>query len=200
MKFKLYSLLLLVTFLFSCQQDDAKRKAEQLKDIKKKEAVFYAINEAWFFDIPEMTEKARVITNNWAELRLFVTELDQKPTSSISAFQKKAKILSKKVAELNNNIPAEFNTTPVRSRIAILNTKINSLNLYINLRDIPVKKVEKILAEINVELYWFYEQMEEIIIRSEIPAEDGEPDFMLMKDSTRAIPTDTKIINSPDLE
>lgn len=188
MKFKLYSLLLLVTFLFSCQQDDAKRKAEQLKDIKKKEAVFYAINEAWFFDIPEMTEKARVITNNWAELRLFVTELDQKPTSSISAFQKKAKILSKKVAELNNNIPAEFNTTPVRSRIAILNTKINSLNLYINLRDIPVKKVEKILAEINVELYWFYEQMEEIIIRSEIPAEEGEPDFMLMKDSTRAIP------------
>lgn len=200
MKFKLYSLLLLVTFLFSCQQDDAKSKAEKLKDIKKKEAVFYAINEAWFFDIPEMTEKARVITNNWAELRLFVTELDQKPTSSISAFQKKAKILSKKVAELNNNIPAEFNTTPVRSRIAILNTKINSLNLYINLRDIPVKKVEKILAEINVELYWFYEQMEEIIIRSEIPAEDGEPDFMLMKDSTRAIPTDTKIINSPDLE
>ena len=200
MKFKLYSLLLLVTFLFSCQQDDAKRKAEQLKDIKKKEAVFYAINEAWFFDIPEMTEKARVITNNWAELRLFVTELDQKPTSSIGAFQKKAKILSKKVAELNNNIPAEFNTTPVRSRIAILNTKINSLNLYINLRDIPVKKVEKILAEINVELYWFYEQMEEIIIRSEIPAEEGEPDFMLMKDSTRAIPTDAKIINSPDLE
>ena len=200
MKFKLYSFLLLVTFLFSCQQDDAKRKAEQLKDIKKKEAVFYAINEAWFFDIPEMTEKARVITNNWAELRLFVTELDQKPTSSIGAFQKKAKILSKKVAELNNNIPAEFNTTPVRSRIAILNTKINSLNLYINLRDIPVKKVEKILAEINVELYWFYEQMEEIIIRSEIPAEEGEPDFMLMKDSTRAIPTDAKIINSPDLE
>lgn len=200
MKFKLYSLLLFVTFLFSCQQDDAKRKAEQLKDIKKKEAVFYAINEAWFFDIPEMTEKARVITNNWAELRLFVTELDQKPTSSINAFQKKAKILSKKVAELNNNIPAEFNSTPVRSRIAILNTKINSLNLYINLRDIPVKKVEKILAEINVELYWFYEQMEEIIIRSEIPAEDGEPDFMLMKDSTRAIPTDAKIINSPDLE
>ncbi|WP_396212540.1 hypothetical protein [Flavobacterium sp.] len=200
MKFKLYSLLLLVTFLFSCQQDDAKRKAEQLKDIKKKEVVFYAINEAWFFDIPEMTEKARVITNNWAELRLFVTELDQKPTSSINAFQKKAKILSKKVAELNNNIPAEFNTTPVRSRIAILNTKINSLNLYINLRDIPVKKVEKILAEINVELYWFYEQMEEIIIKSEIPAEDGEPDFMLMKDSKRAIPTDTKIINSPDLE
>lgn len=200
MKFKLYSLLLLVTFLFSCQQDDAKSKAEKLKDIKKKEAVFYAINEAWFFDIPEMTEKARVITNNWAELRLFVTELDQKPTSSIGAFQKKAKILSKKVAELNNNIPAEFNTTPVKSRIAILNTKINSLNLYINLRDIPVKKVEKILAEINVELYWFYEQMEEIIVRSEIPAEDGEPDFMLMKDSTRAIPTDAKIINSPDLE
>ncbi len=200
MKFKLYSLLLLVTFLFSCQQDDAKRKAEQLKDIKKKEAVFYAINEAWFFDIPEMTEKARVITNNWTELRLFVTELDQKPTSSIGAFQKKAKILSKKVAELNNNIPEQFNTTPVKSRIAILNTKINSLNLYINLRDIPVKKVEKILAEINVELYWFYEQMEEIIIRSEIPAEEGEPDFMLMKDSTRAIPNDTKIINSPDLE
>ncbi|MCZ8196140.1 MAG: hypothetical protein O9267_00870 [Flavobacterium sp.] len=200
MKFKLYSLFLLFTFLFSCQQDDAKSKAEKLKDIKKKEAVFYAINDAWFFDIPEMTEKARVITNNWSELRLFVTELDQKPTSSIGAFQKKAKILSKKVAELNNNIPAEFNTTPVRSRIAILNTKINSLNLYINLRDIPVKKVEKILAEINVELYWFYEQMEEIIIRSEIPAEDGEPDFMLMKDSTRAIPTDAKIINSPDLE
>jgi hypothetical protein len=188
MKFKLYSLLLLVTFLFSCQQDDSKSKAEKLKDIKKKEAVFYAINEAWFFDIPEMTEKARVITNNWAELRLFVTELDQKPTSSIGAFQKKAKILSKKVAELNNNIPAEFNTTPVRSRIAILNTKINSLNLYINLRDIPVKKVEKILAEINVELYWFYEQMEEIIIRSEIPREEGETDFMLMKDSARAIP------------
>jgi len=188
MQFKLYSLSLLVIFLFSCQQNDATRKAEKQKDIKKKDAIFKAINEAWFFDIPEMSEKASVITNNWAELRLFISELDQKPKSSLSAFQKKAKILSVKVAELNNNIPSQFNTTPVKSRIAILNTKINSLNLYINLRDIPVKKVEKILAEINVELYWFYEQMEEIIVRSEIPAEEGEPDFMLMKDSTRAIP------------
>lgn len=104
-------------------------------------------------------------------------------------FKKKAAILSKKIVDLNNNIPLEFNKPQIRSRITVLTTKIKALDLFIHLQQIPDKKVVQFIQDSNIEIISLTLQFEEIVKRSQIQKEEGEPDFIKMKDTTRAIPT-----------
>ena len=117
--------------------------------------------------------------------------MNQKPSTSIGAFQKKAAQLSKKVIELNNNIPLQFNKPQIKSRITAVITKIKLLDLYIHLNQIPDDKIVTIIANTNIEINALQLQMEELVRRSQIPREQGEPDFIKMKDTARAIPNYT---------
>jgi hypothetical protein len=78
----------------------------------------------------------------------------------------------------------------------VLVTKVNSVNLFINLQDIPDEKVVAIISDINVELASLYGQLDEIVRKSDIPKEQGEADMIRMLDTARAIPT-TKNNTSP---
>lgn len=188
MKIKIVFLSLISFLALSCQEDAAQRKIEQEREAKKNDAIFNNINRGWIFDIVPLESTTQSKINNWNEWRTFLNEINQKPKSSISAFQKKAKVLSSKVVELNNNIPIEFNKPQIKSRIAVVTTKVKSLDLYINLNAIQDKKVVKLVSEINREIEYLQLQLEEIVIRSQIPKEEGEPDLIRMKDTTRAIP------------
>ena len=119
-------------------------------------------------------------------------EIHQNPKSSIGAFQKKAAILSKKVTDLNANIPPEFNKPQIKARIAVLNTKIKLMDLYIHFNQIPNGKVVKLIGEITTEIDYFQLQMEDIVKRGKIPVEEGEEDIIRMKDASRAIPNELK--------
>lgn len=187
MKSKLYCFLMAIFLLFSCQDEEAQRLAAQ-KDAKKKEQIFANINKGWNFSIPQLNPQTQPLVANWSELRMFLLELGQKPQSSIGAFQKKAKVLSTKALELNNNIPISFNKPEVKSRIAVLTTKVNSINLFINLQEIPDAKVVALISEINLETASLFRQMDEIVRKSEIPKEEGESDMIRMLDTARAIP------------
>lgn len=194
----MYVLLLAVAFLISCQDEEAQRQAA-LKDAQKKELIFSNINKGWNFATPNLNPKTQSMVANWSELRLFLTELNQKPKSSIGEFRKKAKVLSTKAKELNNNIPYQFNKPEVKSRIAVLTTKINSINLFINLQEIPDQKVVALVKDANEELTALYRQMDEIVRKSEIPKEQGESDMIRMLDTTRAIPNTPPPPTQPDL-
>jgi hypothetical protein len=183
--------------LASCQNDNTTLIIEQQKEAKKKEVIFNNINRGWVFNIAPVEPLTQSRINSWMEWRNFLTEINQKPKSTIGAFQKKSKALSVKVMDLNNNIPLEFNKPQVKARIAVVTTKIKSLDLFIHLNQIPDAKVVKLVGEINMEVEYLQLQMEEIVKRSLIPREDGEPDILSMKDSTRAVPS-TNI--DPDLE
>jgi hypothetical protein len=56
------------------------------------------------------------------------------------------------------------------------------------LNQIPDVKVVKLIGDINLEIEYLQLQLEEIVKRSQIPKEEGEPDFVKMRDTTRAIP------------
>lgn len=183
--------LFLFFFLISCNDNAEKREAENLKDAKKKELIFETINKGWNFSIPSITPSSQEVINNWNEWRLFLNEIELKPKSSIGAFQKKSKALSKRVMDLNMNIPPTFNKPEIRSRISVLVTKINSINLFINLDDIPDQKVVALVSEVNIELISLTRQMDEIIRKNAIPKEEGESDMIRMLDTTRAIPNKT---------
>jgi len=175
--------------LLSCSDNAEKRAIENARDVKKKEVVFNNINRAWKFNTQPVNATTEALAVSWNEWRVFLNELSQKPQSTIGAFRKKAQTLSLKVVDLNNNIPIAYSKPEVKSRIAVLTSKINSLNLYVNLADIPDKKVTALIAEVNIELASLQRIIGEIVLKSQIPKEEGELDMIRLLDTTRAIPT-----------
>ena len=99
MKLYFSTLLLFLVLLFSCQEDPKDRALEQEKETQKREAIFTNINNGWNFNSQTLNATSRELTTNWAEWRVFLNELSQKPKSSIGAFQQKAKTLSKRAVE-----------------------------------------------------------------------------------------------------
>jgi hypothetical protein len=188
MKLKFAYLLSLIFVLNSCKNDTEKRLVETQKDAKKKELIFSNINKGWVFNANPINATSQANTLSWNEWRLFLSELDQKPKKTIGAFQKKSTELSKKVMDLNNSIPMDFNKPQIKARISILITKVRMLDLYIHLKDIPDQKVIALIPEINTELASLQNQMDKIVQKNKIPLEEGESDLLKMLDTTRAIP------------
>ena len=189
MKLSFLATLLVFICITSCQDDPKVRALEQEKEAQKKDVIFANINKGWNFNSQPSNEISRSLTGYWSEWRVFLNELGQKPKSSIGAFQQKAKTLSKRAAELNNHIPIKFDLPEVRSRITVIITKVNTIDLYIHLNQIPDKKIVQLVLEINSEVASLQSQFNEIKVKSEIKIEDGEGDMLRMLDTTRAIPS-----------
>lgn len=188
MKYKISLFLLFVFVLNSCQNEDEKRRAENEKEAKKKEVIFNNINKGWEFIDEPINEISEQKISSWNEWRDFLKEIADKPRKTIEAFQKKSTAISKKAMALNDNIPAEFNIPAIKSRISVLITKVKMLDLFIHLNQIPAEKVTFLVGDINKELVSLERQMDNIIVKSKIPKEQGEEDFLKMLDTTRAIP------------
>ena len=112
-------------------------------------------------------------------------ELQEKPKTSLLAFQLKAKNVSKRADSLSTTVPETFDIPQVRSRLVTLNTKIKSLDTYIHLDEIPEKKVVTLIDEINEEIKGVYTQWDEVFIKKAIPKEVGEDDMIRALDTTR---------------
>ena len=185
---RLVLFIVIITSLIACK-DESKRLAENERDQKKKQDVYNTIQKAWHFDAQPLNETSQSLVSDWTEWRDLLNELSQKPQSSIGAFSKKSKTLSQKVDSLANKIPIKYSKPEVRSRISVLTTKINSLDLYMNLDAIPSDKVVLSIKGVNDELRSLQMQLDEIVKKSQIPLEEGESDMIKMLDTTRAIPT-----------
>lgn len=200
MKIKFIYLLSLFFVLNSCknESENEKRLVENKKDAQKKEVIFSNISKAWVFNANPINQTSQSTVSSWSEWRLFLSELEQKPKKTIGAFQKKSAELSKKVMALNNNIPMEFNKAQLKSRIAVLITKVRMMDLYIHLKDIPDQKVVALIPEINTELVSLQNQMDKIVQKSKIPLEEGESELLKMLDTTRAIPNTPQLQENPN--
>lgn len=191
----------LVFILNSCKNDTEKRLIETQKDAKKKELIFSNIDKGWVFNAKPINATSQANTLSWNEWRSFLAELEQKPRKTIGAFQKKSTEISKKATALNDFTPAEYNKPQIKSRIAILITKVRMLDLYIHLKDIPDQKVVALIPEINTALISLQNQMDKMVQKSKIPLEEGESDLIKMLDTTRAIPNTPKLDpNRPRIE
>ena len=177
----------------SCTDDSAERKMAYEREAQKRQQVFSAISKAWQFNTQPANPQSENLKVSWGPWRVFLSELEQKPQSTITAFRAKTKILATRARELQD-IPPPYNKPQVISRIAVLRTKINELDLYINLERIQEAKITELVAEINAELASFQGQLAEIARRSQIPREQGESDLIRMRDTSRAIPGPIKPI------
>lgn len=189
--FSIFSSLL----FFSCKDKDEQILLVEKME-KKNRASFDQINKAWLLNIPNASVEVSSVLNQWKEWQSFEQEIKQKPKSSISAFKQKVLNLVSKSDSLHLNVPARFNVPQVRSRIVALQTKILALDTYFSLDIVPHEKVQDLIAAINKEMTAFYMQCEEIIVKSKIPTEIGEPKIISISDTTR----NAKAINFDDLE
>lgn len=194
MNFKLITFIIPLILLFSCQDEDAIREKERLRNAEKSEVIFEKINKGWNLNVAASTPEVASILKNWNQWNAFSKELEQKPKSSINAFRKKAIALSKKAEELNTNIPDKFDNPQVKSRISIIITQLHALDLYINLDKIPADKVVGIIPNVNKGIKSLEEQFQEILRKEKIPLEQGEADMIKMLDTTRAIPSSKPIL------
>lgn len=201
MNFRFVYFFLLLFVVISCKDDKLQQRInENIKDTKKKEIIFSNISKGWIFNATPINEASQANKMTWAEWRLFLDELAEKPKNSIGAFQKKSAELSKKVMALENTVPPEFNKPQLKSRIAILTTKVRMLDLYIHLDNIPDRKVVEMVKDINVESFSLQNQMEKMVQKSKIPLEQGESELLKMLDTTRAIPNVMPDPNKPRIE
>lgn len=188
MKKIFFPIVLFIMVAISCKDDSDSRLKDIARNDKKNEQIFAKINKAWDLNTPTISQDVQNTINGWAEWRLFTTELEQKPKSSIGAFKQKAKTLSRKANDLNNNIPAKFDNPEIRARIMTLSTKVKSMDLFINLDKIEEEKVLKLIPEINSEMVSLTSQMEKLIKKSQIRLEEGEAEMLrsLGKDSLKS--------------
>lgn len=193
MKYKLAVCCSLILVLFSCKNEDQKRVAENKKEVLKREVILTNIQKGWVFYDSPVTEASENSLSSWNEWRIFLAELAQKPKKSIAAYQQKSTSLTKKVMGLPIQIPIQYDKPQIRSRIGALITKVQMLDLYIHLDNIPDKKVTQLVAEINLELVSLQRQMDKIVEKSKIPIEEGESDLLRMMDTSRAISNTPKI-------
>ena len=183
MKFRLI-VFFLSFIIVSCNNKD-ERVADSARAEKLNTAALETLSKNWHFAVPPANIKVQNQIRGWNQWHSFVQELQQMPKGSLNAFRTKSKNLTTKGQLLESNIPPIFNKPAVKSRISTLNTKLKSLETYISLQVVPTDKVLKLLPEVSSELASIQNQMNEIIIKSEIPKEEGELIMLQALDTTR---------------
>ena len=184
MKGFIATILVLALGLMACE-NDSQQQLEAQKIAKKNEAVFKNISKMWQFNFPNARPEVKSILNGWNEWRQFEIELSQKPKSTLSAFKMKTKNVSSKADTLVITAPFEYKKPQILSRLTTLNTKIKSLETFMNLEIIPQQKIAKLIPEINEEIRGLYNQWDEIVIKKAIPKEIGEELMLQALDTTR---------------
>jgi len=185
-------LLLTSFFLISCT--DFAEQTEQSEKLAQKNAlVFQTISKKWNFVFPQAKPEIEKVLLSWNEWEQFKKELQQKPRTSLLAFQMKIKNVSGKADSLSLTVPEIYNNRQVKSRLVTMTTKIKSLDTFIHLQDIPEEKVIRLIAEINTEINGIYRQWDEIVIKAAIPKEIGEDQMIRALDTTRN--ASSKIMN-----
>jgi hypothetical protein len=167
----IFSILL---FVFGCKEDTSVNELEIKKAAQEKELVFSNLKKTWNFSERALTPESKTITTSWNEWRLFSNELYQKPTATISAFKLKTKNLVQKAEVLPNTLPEKLNKPQVKIRLAALITKLNALNMFLNIDKIPQERVIQMITDLQLEVNAFNDQIEEIVRRSQIQLEEGE--------------------------
>ena len=179
-----FSFIVVFFVIIGCSNNQKQNELSE-KEAQKSAAVFLAISKKWDFPFPKTNPSIQTTLNSWNEWTQFQKELEQKPKTTLLAFQMKISNVSLKSDSLSLTVPERFNIPQVRSRLVTLNTKINALDTYLHLQDIPEKKVFTLIENINSEIKGVYSQLDEILIKQAIPKEIGEDDMIRALDTSR---------------
>lgn len=186
---RIVQILLIVLVLFaSCKNDQQALLEAQKRESERVDVLVAQLQSQWRFSLPEYTPEQQAFFQDWGQWFVLLTELQQAPKGSLKAFQDKASTLSLKVKDVTVSIPQPLQKPELISRFTVLRTKINALDLFIHLDQIPMDKVNICIVEINEQLRAIQAQVQEYILRTSIPVEEGEREMIeKMRDTTRLL-------------
>lgn len=175
------TLLLSVAFISTSCNDDTQQKQEEIKLQLQKhnDSVFQFLVKNWNFTLPRPTKELETTVSEWTSLKDLKKELSLKPVSTIQAFQKKSELLSSTAINMMyQSYPEQLNQPEVKARFTTLLTSIQNLEMYITITPIDIVVVDKCIKEVQKNIKIFYAIMEEELVRSHIPKEDGEVEMI----------------------
>jgi hypothetical protein len=186
-KYFILAVVLVAGIFSSCKDDDSKRIAEQERYQEKRNQVLTNISRAWKFREMQLSPRSQELVQDWAQWRLFFSELSNIPTGTIEAFQKKSKDLTRKADDLFQSLPTELQVVELKSRFLVLLNYFRMIELFVNLDEIPEQKIMLLIQETNQQLSSIELQMEEMHRKKDIKMEAGEEDMLRLLDTSRAV-------------
>lgn len=181
---RVITILFISLFLFSCNGTDAQKEASE-REVKKEQALFELLEKEWRFTFPTASPKVNLTLNEWNEWQQFKNELSQKPKTSLSAYKLKIANVSKKSDSLQFYVPEVYKVPALTSRLLTLDTQLKNLDMYLQLKEVPIKKISPFLKQINTEIKGLYSQFEELEVLKNIPLEAREKQMLEAIDTTR---------------
>lgn len=181
---RVITILFISLFLFSCSGTDAQKEASE-REVKKEQALFELLEKEWRFTFPTASTKVNLTLNDWNEWQQFKNELSQKPKTSLSAYKLKIANVSKKSDSLQFYVPEVYKVPALTSRLLTLDTQLKNLDMYLQLKEVPIKKISPFLKQINIEIKGLYSQFEELEVLKNIPLEAREKQMLEAIDTTR---------------
>lgn len=185
-----FSLTLLTT---SCKDEEKFEKEQEIKIAQHNDSVYAFLQNNWKFTVPTASNELEPLLEEWNSWQEFKQELQLKPVSTIGAFQKKADVLTQKLTSLAfQKFPNELNLPDVKARLALLQTSLNNLHMFITVEPIEIDRTKKDIKMVNNSLKVLFEQMEENLIKKKFPKEMGEDEMIeAMSSERKANPTST---------
>src|SRR5690606_2711808 len=171
---KFYLTLIALVVLCGCKKTTSDTYSLNEEQVRRQDSLFNNVNQKWIFEQPETPKIVQDKISEWKDWHNLLDEYTSKPLSSISAFREEAENLAKLGDKLAATVPEEFKNPAVLSRIALLNTHLQDLDMYMQLDQVPDKKIAEILTNINKNTQSIILQMEEILLKKNIPLEEGE--------------------------
>lgn len=184
---RVYYIILFVFFIcaLSCKDNRKELEESQLRAQQHVDSVFTLLEKNWNFRVPVIPASVEEEIEDWKQWADFAEEIKLKPVASVGAFQKKIEKLNSTSNVLRIDIPEKFNKPEIRSRITVINNTFNNLDMYLNVKPIPIEKIEELLPQVNKQLISLIDKMEELKIKSVIPKEIGEEDMLRALDTIR---------------
>lgn len=186
MKFIIPFVLLISSLCISCANDtQAEQKNREIAQ-NYNDSILKIIDKNWNFKIPMANAVTKSQLADWQGWNAFITELNQKPIKSLSAYRSKTDNLTKISDELLTSIPEKLATPAINSRLNTINATIKHLNSFLSLEAIPVNKVITLQQNISNQVNSIFTQIEEAVIIKNIPTEKGEDEMIKnVLDTTR---------------
>lgn len=153
--------------------------------MKRQDSIFNNINKQWNFNAPQMPDEVRISLRDWKEWQDFEHEITSKPLKTLTAFRTESTKLVELSGKLLNNIPENYRKPEVESRINLMITQINTLDMFMELDVIPEKETALLIPNINKSFQSIADQFSEIHIRRKIPKEHGEDQLIPKIDTVR---------------
>lgn len=188
----LFILIIFAGFI-SCKEDKP-TPIEKTTSISN-DSIAKIIHSKWNFKSPKYSDDVYYVLNNWNEWRTMINHLENKPAGNITDYLKKTSDLVTMINSLPNSVPENFNNPAVISRINLLLTHAQNLEMLLELNPVPHKEVTPLLNHIQKDISSISNQFQEIITKNKIPKEVGEDAVRVSVDTVKratlnAIPTE----------